>query len=236
MSVMMALCQKEWRISMDTPQGYVVSIAFLLASGFFLGSNLFLNGQADMRHWFSMLPMLFIFFIPAMSMRLLADELRDGTYELLSTMPTRTIDIVLGKYLSLLGHITFLLGLTLLYPLTLSLLGNVDVGLILSSYLGAWLLAASFAAMCLYASSLTSHAMIAYIVGLVLLLVVFLISQVAMTLSPAIQDMITLLGPINHYHNLLRGVVSLDDVVLFLVFIVAFLTLTWFDLERRRYR
>ena len=236
MNVIVALCQKEWRISMDTPQGYVVSIAFLLASGFFFGSNLFLNGQADMRHWFAVLPMLYIFFIPAMSMRLLADELHDGTFELLATMPTRTLDIVLGKYFSLLGHITFLLALTLMYPLTLSLLGNLDTGLIMASYLGAWLLAAAFAAICLYASSLTSHAMIAYIVGLVLLLAVFLLSQVAPTLSPFIQDIISMLGPINHYHHLLRGVVSLDDVVLFVVVIVTFLALSWFDLERRRWR
>jgi len=236
MNPMIALCQKEWRISMDTPQGYVVSIAFLLASGFFFGSNLFLNGQADMRHWFAILPMLFIFFIPAMSMRLLADELHDGTYELLATMPTRTLDIVLGKYLSLLGHITFLLALTLLYPLTLSLLGNIDSGLIMASYLGAWLLAASFAAICLYASSLTSHAMIAYIVGLILLLMIFLLSQISPTLSPALQDIINMLGPISHYHHLLRGVVSFDDVAVFVMVIITFLSLCWFDLERRRWR
>ena len=236
MSAMMALCQKEWRISLDTPQGYVVSIAFLLASGFFFGSSLFLNGQADMRHWFAVLPLLYIFFIPAMSMRLLADELHDGTYELLSTMPTRTIDIVLGKYLSLLGHITFLLALTWLYPLTLSLLGNLDMGIVFSSYLAAWLLAALFAAMCLYASSLTQHAMIAYIVGLILLLVVFLMTQASPTLPIVLQDWVALLGPINHYQQMLRGVVSLADVMLFISFTVIFLSLTWFALERRRWR
>jgi len=236
MSVMIALCQKEWRISLDTPQGYVVSIAFLLVSGFFFGSSLFLNGQADMRHWFSILPLLFIFFIPAMSMRLLADELHDGTYELLATMPTRTIDIVLGKYLSLLGHITFLLVLTLTYPLTLSLLGDLDMGLVMAAYLAAWLLAAMFAAACLYASSLTSHAMIAYIVGLMLLLAMFLLTQLAPTLSVYLQDMIALFGPINHYHNMLRGVVSLADVMLFIALIAMFLSLSWFELERRRWR
>ncbi len=236
MNAMIALCQKEWRISMDTPQGYVVSAAFLLATGFFFGSNLFLTGQAEMRHWFGVLPLLFIFFIPAMSMRLLADELHDGTYELLATMPTRTIDIVLGKYLSLLGHITFLLVLTLIYPLSLSLLGNVDSGLIMAAYLAAWLLAATFAAIGLYASSLTSHAMIAYITGLMMLLVVFLVSQVAPTLSTSLQDLIVMLGPISHYHNMLRGVVALGDIMLFLMVITIFLSLSWFELERRRWR
>lgn len=235
MSVMLALCQKEWRISLDTPQGYVVSIAFLLASGFFFGGNLFLNGQADMRHWFMVLPLLFIFFIPAMSMRLLADEQRDGTYELLATMPTRTIDIVLGKYLSVLAHITLLLALTLMYPLTLSLLGDIDVGMTIASYLAAWCLAACFAAVCLYASALTSQAMIAYILGLMLLLFVFLISQVAPTLPLLVQDAVVLLSPINHFQSMNRGVVSLDDVLLFAGMTTVFLTLAWFELERRRW-
>jgi len=236
MNAVMALCQKEWRISLDTPQGYVVSIAFLLASGFFFGSSLFLNGQADMRHWFAVLPLLFIFFIPAMSMRLLADELHDGTYELLATMPTRMIDIVLGKYLSLLGHITFLLVLTMLYPLTLALLGNIDVGTIMASYLGAWLLAALFAAIGLFASAVTSHAMIAYIIGLVLLLVIFLVTQAAPTLPILMQDWIVLLGPINHYQNMMRGVVSLADVMLFISLTVIFISLSWFALVRRRWQ
>jgi ABC-2 type transport system permease protein len=236
MNAVMALCQKEWRISLDTPQGYVVSIAFLLASGFFFGSSLFLNGQADMRHWFAVLPLLFIFFIPAMSMRLLADELHDGTYELLATMPTRMIDIVLGKYLSLLGHITFLLVLTMLYPLTLALLGNIDVGTIMASYLGAWLLAALFAAIGLFASAVTSHAMIAYIIGLVLLLVIFLVTQAAPTLPIFMQDWIVLLGPINHYQNMMRGVVSLADVMLFISLTVIFISLSWFALVRRRWQ
>lgn len=236
MSVMVALCQKEWRISLDTPQGYVVSIAFLLAAGFFFGSNLFLNGQADMRGWFAVLPLLFIFFIPAMAMRLLADELHDGTYELLATMPTQTIDIVLGKYLSLLGHMTFLLALTLLYPLTLALLGNLDMGVVMASYLAAWLLAAAFSAICLYASSVTSHAMIAYIIGLILLLVLFLMSQLAPTLPPFMQDMIAMVGPMNHYQNMLRGMISLADVVLLACLSVIFLALSWFELERRRWR
>jgi len=236
MSAILALCQKEWRIALDTPQGYVVSIAFLLASGFFFGGNLFLNGQADMRHWFAVLPLLFIFFIPAMSMRLLADELRDGTYELLATMPIRTWDIVLGKYFSLLGHITFLLALTMLYPLTLALLGDVDMGLIMAAYVAAWLLAATFSAMCLYASSVTSHAMVAYIIGLALLLFFFLLTQVSPTLSTSTQDWIVLIAPINHFQNMLRGVVALNDVMLFVMYIVVFISLSWFQLERRRWR
>jgi len=236
MSVIMALCQKEWRIALDTPQGYVVSIAFLLVAGFFFGGNLFLNGQADMRHWFAILPLLYIFFIPAMAMRLFAEELKEGTYELLATMPTRTIDLVLGKYLSVLGHLTFLLALTLLYPLSLSFLGDIDAGLIAAAYLAAWLLAAAFSAMCLYASAMTRHAMVAYIIGLGLLLSIFLLTQVAVTLSPAAQDLIVLLGPINHFQQMLRGVVAFSDVMLFVGLTVFFLALSWFELERRRWR
>ena len=236
MNGVVALIQKEWRINLDTPQGYVISIAFLLVSGFFFSSNLFLNGVADMRHWFGVLPMLYIFFIPAMAMRLLADELHDGTFELLATMPVRTVDIILGKYLSLLLHASLLLALTLIYPLTLSLLGDIDVGSTFAAYLAAWLLGALFAAVCLYASSLTSHATIAYIIGLMMLLVIYLATQVAPTLPVALQDLIVWLGPVNHYFYMVRGVVGFEDITLFVSLTVMFLSLSWFELERRGWR
>jgi ABC-2 type transport system permease protein len=115
-------------------------------------------------------------------------------------------------------------------------LGNIDVGTIMASYLGAWLLAALFAAIGLFASAVTSHAMIAYIIGLVLLLVIFLVTQAAPTLPILMQDWIVLLGPINHYQNMMRGVVSLADVMLFISLTVIFISLSWFALVRRRWQ
>jgi len=231
-----ALCRKEWRVAVDTPLGYVIAVAFLLAAGFFFGSNLFLMGQADMRGWFAVLPLLLMFFMPAVAMRMLADELRSGTFELLATMPLRTIEIVGGKYLAVMMQLALLLALTLLYPFSLSLLGNIAAGQIAASYVAALLLAAAYASICLFASALTRHAVIAYVVGFAILLGFYLLAQLTPMLSPAMQDLVTSVTPLAHYYGMLRGVIALEDVVYFVALSITFLALAWLRLESRRWR
>ncbi|MDX8390637.1 MAG: ABC transporter permease subunit [Mariprofundaceae bacterium] len=235
MMLIKTIAWREWRAAVDTPLGYVVAIAFLLASGFFFGSTLFLSGQADMRGYFSTLPLLFMFFIPAMSMRMLSEELRSGTFELLATLPVRTLDIVLGKYLAILVQVSVLLIFTLLYPFTLSQLGNLDVGQVFCAYFAALLLGAAYASVCLFASSLTRNPVVAYVVGFGLLFAFFLIAQAAFQFSPATQMMIAMISPVQHYQSLLRGVIGLDHVVYLVVFASSFVAITVFQLERRRW-
>ncbi|MDX8401196.1 MAG: ABC transporter permease [Mariprofundaceae bacterium] len=236
MNQVRAIVWKEWRQALDTPLAWVVATAFLLASGFFFGKNLFLIGQAEMRGWFAVLPLLLLFFAPAMSMRMLADERRDGTFELLATLPVPMTGIVLGKYLAVLTQMLALLALTLVYPLSLALLGPVDAGQIAASYLAAALLVAVDAAVCLYASALSRHAIVAYVIGFGLLLAVFLIGQAAPTLPPAAQGAVELVSPVSHYQAMLRGVIGLDDLALMAGAVVLFVALTWFALERGRWR
>jgi ABC-2 type transport system permease protein len=231
-----ALCKKEWRVAIDTPLAYVIAIAFLIASGFFFSNNLFLIGQADMRGWFSVLALLLMFFIPAMSMRMLADERRSGTFELLATMPVKTIDIVMGKYLALCTQIFALLALTWLYPLSLLMLGNVDMGQVAACYVAAILLASLYAAVCLYASALSRYEVVAYIIGFIMLLMLFLISQAVSTFPVFVQDWVVWISPLSHYQSMLRGLLRLSDVLFFVAISVIFLSLTWFALERRRWR
>jgi len=230
------LCGKELRVAFDTAQGAVVAVAFLLACGFFFSSNLFLMGQAEMRGFFAVMPLLLMFFIPAMAMRLLADELHTGTFELLATMPLSSLQLVLGKYLALLVQLLILFALTLLYPWSLSILGDPDGGRIAAGYLALLLLASGYSAVCLYASSLTRYAMIAYIIGFSLLFTMYLLSQAAMTLSPATQDWVQMLMPLPGYQSMLRGVIGIENIAYFLCITLLFLALTCFQLERRRWR
>ncbi len=230
-----AIIWKEWRTAVDTPLGYVIAVAFLLASGFFFGNRLFLTGQAEMRSFFAILPVLLMFFIPAMSMRALAEEKRSGTFELLATLPISTTQIVAGKYLAVLLQTTVLLGLTLLYPLTLAMLGNIDGGQIAASYLAAWLLVAAYVAACIFASSLTNNAVVAYVLGFSMLLTVFLLAQAVPLLSPAMQNFLYIISPISHYQSMLRGVAYMEDVVFLLSLCWVFLVAAHFQLERRRW-
>jgi len=230
------ICWKEWRVALDTPLGYVVATAFLLASGFFFGNHLFLAGQADMRGYFSVMPLLLMFFIPAMTMRMLADEQRSGTFELLATMPVTTVDIVAGKFLAVLLQVAALLALTLFYPASLSLIGNLDGGQVAAAYVALLLLAACYISIALYASALTSHAVVAYVIGFGLLFGLFIIVQAMPTFAPSVQDMLAAMLPLPHYQLMLRGVVGLDNVGTLLSITMLFLVLTWFQLERRQWR
>jgi len=232
----LAICWKEWRVALDTPLGYVVATAFLLAAGFFFGSHLFIAGQADMRGYFTVMPLLLMFFIPAMTMRMLADEQRSGTFELLATMPVDTGDIVAGKFLAVMLQVSALFLLTFFYPATLSLLGNLDVGQVIAGYLALLLLAACYTAICLYASALTRHAIVAYVIGFGMLFGLFILMQAMATFPPAVQDMIAALTPAAHYQLMLRGVVGLSDLGALLAVTLLFLVLTWFQLERRRWQ
>lgn len=235
-NIALAICWKEWRVALDTPLGYVVAIAFLLAAGFFFGSHLFLAGQADMRGYFSVMPLLLMFFIPAMTMRMLSDEQRSGTFELLATMPVRTRDIVAGKFLAVMVQVSALLALTLFYPATLALIGNLDGGQVAAAYLALFLLAACYVSVSLYASALTTHAVVAYVIGFSMLFGLFIAMQAMPTFSPATQDFLAMFTPLAHYHFMLRGVIGLDDVGALLSATALFLALTWFQLERRRWR
>jgi len=235
MSQISTLIWKEWRTAVDTPLGYVIAVAFLLTTGFFFGNSLFLMGQAEMRGFFSIFPVLLIFFIPAMAMRSLAEEKRSGTFELLATLPVSTMQIVMGKYLAVLLQVVVLLGFTLVYPLTLATLGNIDAGQIAASYMAAFLLAAFYTSVCIFASSLTRNAVVAYVLGLSLLLAVFLLAQAAPLFSPFVQNVLEIVSPLSHYQSMLRGVVHPGDVVFLLALCVVFLAAAHFQLERRRW-
>jgi len=235
MNPISTLIWKEWRTVVDTPLGYVIAVAFLLAAGFFFGNQLFLLGQAEMRSFFSILPVLLIFFIPAMAMRSLAEEKRSGTFELLATLPVSAMQIVMGKYLAVLLQVVVLLGFTLVYPLSLATLGNIDAGQIAASYMAALLLAAFYTSVCIFASSLTRNAVVAYVLGLSLLLTVFLLAQAAPLFSPSVQNMLEIVSPLSHYQSMLRGVVHPGDVVFLLALCGVFLAAAHFQLERRRW-
>jgi len=230
-----AIIWKEWHTAVDTPLGYVIAVAFLLAAGFFFGNQLFLMGQAEMRGFFAILPVLLMFFVPAMAMRSMAEEKRSGTFELLATLPVNTLQIVAGKYLAVLLQVVVLLGFTLVYPLTLATLGNVDAGQIAASYMAALLLTALYTAVCIFASSLTNNAVVAYVLGLSLLLAVFLLAQAAPLFSPFVQNILEIASPLSYYQSMLRGVVHLEDAVFPLALCGVFLTAAHFQLERRRW-
>ncbi len=236
MKAMQALIRKEWRMVLDTPMAYVMITVFLAVTGFFFANQLFLVGQADMRGLFQIMPVLLMFFVPAMAMRCFSDELQTGTFELLATLPVRHVQLLAAKYIALMQQLCLLLLLTLPYPIFLYLWGHPDLGQIVASYVAVMFLLALQAALCLWASVLSRHVVVAYVLGFFMLLLLYVLGMGLSLLPLAVQDVFVVMSPLFHYQSMLRGVIAVDDVLVFISLSLFALTLAWFQLERKRWR
>ena len=161
-----------------SPIAYIVIAIYLAITGWFFFSTFFLAGRADMRNFFGLMPILFSFTIPAVTMRLFSEEYSTGTYEMLKTQPLSIGDIVGGKFLSSVIFILIMLVPTIIYAISISFLGSLDWGPVIGGYLCAILLAGAYSAIGIFASSLTRNQIVAFIISAALCILLSLINQV----------------------------------------------------------
>ena len=241
---MYQIFKKEITSYFSSLVAYVTIGLFLLVLGLFLwvfpDSSILDYGYAGLDSLFSTAPYLFMFLIPAITMRSMADEFKGGTIEWLSTKPLTDLDIILGKYFAALALIVFAMLPTLLYVYTIGNLSpvnsNLDTGGIIGSYIGLFFLAASFAAVGIFCSSLTSNQIVGFLVSLFLCF--FLHTGIQLISSiPAFQSGIdyylSMVGMSFHYNSISRGVVDTRDIIYFLSVIILFISLTRFSLNSR---
>jgi ABC-2 type transport system permease protein len=207
---------KEIRAYFVSPIGYIVISVFLLTIGWFFFLGFFLNNQASLRHFFTLLPLIFSFVIPAITMRLVAEELNVGSYEILLTLPVTFVDVVLGKFMAAAAFVAAMLLPTLAYPITVSFLGDLDWGPVLGGYIGAIMLAASFSAIGLFASSLTRNQIIAFIIGAAICFSLTMIDWVLFFLPPSLLAFMQYLGAYFRFQNIAKGVIDSRDILYFL--------------------
>jgi ABC-2 type transport system permease protein len=208
--------KRELNVYFVSPIAYIVISIFLLVTGWFFFTTFFLYNQATLRNFFALLPMTFSFVVPAITMRLFSEELNVGSYETLLTLPVTFLDVVLGKFLAGLAFITIMLVPTLAYPVTVSLLGQLDWGPVVGGYLGAILLGASFTAIGLFASSLTRNQIIAFIVGMAICFTLTLIDKMLFFLPQSLLGVLEYLGADFHFENISKGIIDSRDVLYFL--------------------
>jgi len=230
------ICLKELRAYFNAPTAYVVIVVFLLISGWLFGSTIFLNDQVSIRQFLDNTPLLFIFLIPAIAMRLLAEETKEGTMEVLATLPLRDTEIVIGKYLAACALLGVLLVATLIYPVSLAVLahGGMDWGQIAGAYLGLACMGASFLAMGLFASAITRNQIIGFIIGFVICFIFFLLGKVVQILPSGMGAIAAALGVDSHVGNLSRGVIDTRDLLYFFSLIGYFLYSTVLVVTARR--
>jgi ABC-2 type transport system permease protein len=231
-----AVATRELRGYFLSPLAYVVIALFLALAGYLFALILANGREASLRGLVSNVSVLYLFIVPAISMRLLAEEQRTGTVELLLTNPVQEWEIVTGKFLASVMLILVMLGLTLLFPIFLFIFGNPDRGPILTGYLGVLLQAAAFLAVGLWASSLTQNQIVAAIIAFALLLILWLSDNLGQFLGGTIGQIVSYTSVINHFQSFPQGVIESKDVIYYLTLVVAGIVLSTLSLQSRRYR
>ena len=216
MSQILYILNKELKDYFISPIAYIVISIFLLVTGWFFFTTFFLYNQADLRNFFSLLPIIFSFVIPAITMRLFSEELSVGSYEILLTLPVTFTDIIVGKFLAGVVFVSVALIPTLSYPIFITFLGQLDWGPVMGGYIGAVLLGAALTAVGLFASSLTRNQIIAFIVGMMICFFLTLIDKMLFFFPESMLGVIGYLGADFHFKNIAKGIIDSRDIVYFL--------------------
>ncbi len=198
--------------------------------------NLLNVNETVVRPLFGNISIVLLPMLPLLTMKLLADEKKSGTMELLLTYPVRDAEVVLGKFLACLTVFAAMLLSTISYPLLLINLGEPEVLPMITGYVGLFLLGAAFISLGIFTSSLTENQVIAGSLSIGILFFFWLMSYSTMFVSPGIGQIISYLAISEHLESLAKGVIDTEDIIYFLVFIVLFLFLTLRSLESKRWR
>jgi ABC-2 type transport system permease protein len=237
-----SIAKRELVGTVTSPVAYVFVVIFLLLTAFFtfMIGGFFERGQASLLSFFGWHPWLYLFLVPAVGMRMWAEERRSGTIELLLTLPVTTGQAIAGKFLAYLIIIAVALLLTFPVWITVNYLGAPDNGVIVSSYIGSLLLAASYLAVTSFTSALTRNQVISFILAVVICLflilcgwppVLNLLDRVA---SPGMVDFVAAFSVMTHFDSIQRGVLDIRDLAFFASLIAFFLFATWTVLRLRR--
>jgi ABC-2 type transport system permease protein len=232
--VLFTIARRELKAYFLSPIAYIVGIVFLVATGWFFFSVFFLQGRADLRSFFTLLPLVFSLVIPAITMRLLSEEFAIGTYETLITLPVATTDVLVGKFLAALCFVIVMVVPTVSYPIFVSAVGDLDWGPVLGGYVGTILLAALYCAIGVFASALSKNQIVAFIIGIALCGFLTLIDKVLVLLPRSLTDILQFIGADYHFQNVARGVLDSRDIVYFVsvTFLALFATKVAMDEQR----
>ncbi len=232
------IAKREFRAYFDSPIAYVAITVFLVITGvlFFFAEEFFATGESTLRPLFDWVPLIFVFYLPAISMRLLSEERRSGTYELLATMPVRDVEVVLGKYLSAIGFLLVSLALTVVLPIIVAMAGDVDWGPIVGGYVGLFLVGAAYLAVGLMTSAWTRSQVISFVLSFLICGFFFYVDRFIGAMWESTRDVVAYFSFHHHFLNISRGVIDSRDIVFYVSLIVATLLVASYSLQRRRWK
>jgi ABC-2 type transport system permease protein len=229
--------KKELKSYFNSPMAYIFLVVFAIVTGYFFTNTFFLFNQSNMRALFNIVPLVYLFFIPAITMGLIAREKNIGTMEIISTLPIKDVEFVVGKFLSALTLIALGLVFTLIHFFTLMNVGtNIDYGAVFTGYLGLLMLGAVYASVGTFASSVTDNQVIAFIISVFIVLIFFLMDKMLYFMPVSIAGLIQYISVDYHLSNISRGVIDSRNIIYFASLIGLFLFTTVRVLEIRKWR
>ena len=227
---------KEMKSYFNSPMAYIFLVIFAIINGYFFTRTFFLFNQSDMRSLFNIIPLVYLFFIPAVTMSLIAREKNLGTMEVISTLPLKDMEFVVGKFLAALSLVITGLLVTFVHFFTLTQVGtNVDYGAIFTGYLGLALAGAVYSSVGTFASSITDNQVVAFIIGIFIVLIFFLMDKMLMFVPVYLTGFIQYLSVDYHLSNISRGVIDSRNLVYFVSIVGFFLFITVRILEIRKW-
>ncbi|MEO0323707.1 MAG: ABC transporter permease subunit [Myxococcota bacterium] len=235
MSTTRTIAGRQFRSYFNGPVAYIVICTVLVVLGFLFWETFFLYKRATMREMFRFLGLINYFAVPALTMGLLAEEKRSGTIELLITMPVKDSQVIIGKFLGVLGLYAVLVALTIPYVFSVASLGDLDWGPVFSSYLGLFLQGGALLALGLMMSSFTDNQIIAFFGALALSVFFFLVDKFLPLMPAALADFLEFIAFDAHFESLRRGVIAVRDVLYFLTVGGLALAVAFRALEKRRW-
>lgn len=229
--------RKEMSAYFDSAVAYITFVIFLLITGWFFTSSFFLVGQSDLRILFNTVPVVFLFFVPAITMGLLARENHAGTMEFLTTLPVRDSDIVIGKFFASVALTGIGLSFTLVHFVTLLFVGtNPDPGALLAGYVGLILVGAVYASIGIFGSAVSNNQITSFLISFVIIFILFLLDKILLFVPSFLSGILQFLSTEYHFSNIRRGVIDSRNLIYFFSMIFFFLTLSIRVLEIRKWR
>ncbi|HZN98753.1 MAG TPA: Gldg family protein, partial [Gemmatimonadales bacterium] len=236
MSRIWTVARRELKALFDHPTAYVLLVVFLGVNAFLFFRQSYLAGSASLRPMLDLLPWVLLFFVPAVTMRSVAEDSRSGVLEVVLAQPLTELELIAGKYLGSVLFLWIALALTLPIPLALSLGADLQWGPILAQYIGSALLAAGLAGVGLWASSIAASQVTAFILAVIVMFALVLVglNPLVVGLPPTLAAIAARLGVLSHFDSIGRGVIDLRDAIYFLSLAGVFLALAYGALVRRK--
>ncbi len=220
------IMKRELKSYFTAPVAYIVTGLFLLITGFVFYSTFFLYDRAELRRFFALLPIMLSFVIPALTMRIFAEERRVGSIETLMTLPVTEVDVVAGKYLASFLSTLIMLAPTLLYIIPVEIFGSPDYGPIVGGFIGSIFLSAAFTAIGVFATSITKNQIVAFFTGAIICIILAGMDRFLVLLPGPVANFLNLISAGEHFTSISRGILDTRDLLYFISLTALFLTAT----------